>query len=61
MASQSPDADPDNRGVDTRRISPWLVGVVLVVCGVIIARVVRAALTPALQPKQPISIEMHLV
>jgi hypothetical protein len=61
MTSQLPDIEPENRDAGGTRLSPWLVAILLIVCGVIIARVVRAALAPALRPQEPVGFEMHLV
>jgi hypothetical protein len=38
----------------------WIVAAVLIVVGVLIARIVRAALAPALQ-REPMQFESHIV
>lgn len=42
-----------------RVLSRWLVGVVLIVVGVLFARLVRAALEPSIQ-REPMQFESHL-
>ncbi len=48
---------PDNRG---RGMSMWILAVVLIVVGVLVARLVRAALAPGLQ-REPMQFEAHIV
>lgn len=44
----------------SRGVSLWLIALVLVVVGVLLARLVRAVLLPVLRPA-PISFETHVV
>jgi hypothetical protein len=41
-------------------MSMWLIAVVLIVMGVLVARLVRAALAPGLQ-REPMQFEAHVV
>jgi hypothetical protein len=41
-------------------ISMWFLAILLVVIGVLLARLVKAALKPALRP-EPTQLELHLV
>jgi hypothetical protein len=43
-----------------RGVSIWIIALLLVVAGVLLARLVRATLAPALRP-EPMQIEMHVV
>lgn len=43
-----------------RGVSMWIVALLLVVIGVLLARMVRATLAPALRP-EPMQIELHVV
>ncbi len=47
---------PDNR---SRGISVWLIAVLLIVLGVVCARLVRAALAPGLK-REPTQFEAHI-
>jgi len=44
-----------------RKVSIWVIAILLVVVGIFVARLVRATLAPALRHEETLGVEMHWV